>query len=549
MRVTTVSKSLMATLVAASLLVGGDAWAQRGEGRGRGDGGGEDGGGRSSSSRSDSGGSSRSFSRGDGGSSRSSSRGDSASSRSFSRGDSGSSRQYSRPSEGSSRSFSRGSDQGSSQARSYRSGGERSTFSPSTRGSTRTDQFSDRSGDSRNIARDRSSDGQRTLQGAQQYQARRPNEDQVRDFLQMREGGERQADSRSGQFQNRSRGDSDAARRAELARRSELGRDSDRDVNDRIRDGRDSDRSRDFARDRDSSRERDFANRDRDGREGDRDYQRWRDGARGRDGRDDDNRDWSGRWRDGDRFTSANRIRDDWRRRDRDDYPFYGRWWDDDDHWHGDHSNWWGRHAHRHNRPFYWWAWATAPRLTNWVHFGWNRPYYWDYGHGEYIYYDDGIVYVNGRWYAPGPVFYDRTVQIVERAPDLTAEAAAELEWMPLGVFAIAPDGAAQADVLVQLAVTQDGVLGGTAFDQKSDAAYPVEGAVEKETQRAVWSFTNDRDQRIVMETSIFNLTQPEATGLVHYGPNDFRTVSIVRLEQPEGSAAVSAGTGELPTP
>jgi hypothetical protein len=156
---------------------------------------------------------------------------------------------------------------------------------------------------------------------------------------------------------------------------------------------------------------------------------------------------------------------------------------------------------------------------------------------------------VNGRWYQPAPVFYDRTVEIVERAPELTPDEAAELEWLPLGVFAVTPDGAAQADVLVQLAVTTDGVISGTAFDERTDAASPIEGMVDKETQRAVWSYNDARDQRIVMETSIYNLTQPEATGLVHYGPDDFRVVQLVRLEQPEAGAASTTATGVLPTP
>jgi hypothetical protein len=381
------------------------------------------------------------------------------------------------------------------------------------------------------------------LRGSQQYQARRPSEDQVRDFLQMREGQR----VRDGQRER-----TDVARREEFNRgdfdRREFGERGDRNLSDPTRDldrSRDLDRTREFDRDRDFNRDRDrdFVNRD-----GDRDYQRWRDGARDRDGRDLDNRDWSGRWREGNRFASANRIRNEWRGRDRDNYPFYGRWWDDDDHWHGSHWGWWGDYAHRHNRPYYWWAWATAPRLTTWFPFAWSRPYYWDYGPGEYIYYEDGIVYVNGRWYAPGPVFYDRTVRIVDEAPELTAEQAAEMEWLPLGVFAVARDGAAQSDVLVQLAVTNDGVIGGTAYNQSTGAAYPIEGMVEKETQRAVWSYNDDRNRRVVMETSIFNLTQPEATGLVQYGPNDMQVVQFVRLEQPDANSATTT-TGELPAP
>jgi hypothetical protein len=145
-------------------------------------------------------------------------------------------------------------------------------------------------------------------------------------------------------------------------------------------------------------------------------------------------------------------------------------------------------------------------------------------------------------------VFYDRTVQLVETAPDLTGEEALQLEWMPLGVFAVTPDGAAEANVLVQLAVTQDGVIGGTAFNTQNEQSFPIEGIVEKETQRAVWSYTDGQGRKVIQETSIFNLTQSEATGLVHYGPDDIRVIQLVRLEQPADQPAAAA-EGVLPTP
>jgi hypothetical protein len=148
------------------------------------------------------------------------------------------------------------------------------------------------------------------------------------------------------------------------------------------------------------------------------------------------------------------------------------------------------------------------------------------------------------------PVFYQRTVQLVERA-DLTPNEAAQLEWLPLGVFAVTPDGVAEPEVLVQLAVTRDGIIGGTASIQATGATYPIEGVVEKETQRAVWGYTDAAGKRIVMETSIYNLTQAEATGLVHYGPNDIRVIELVRLEEPSTTGAPAAGStapgGELP--
>jgi hypothetical protein len=182
-----------------------------------------------------------------------------------------------------------------------------------------------------------------------------------------------------------------------------------------------------------------------------------------------------------------------------------------------------------------------VPLLTGWFDYGWSRPYYWDYGYGEYIYVYDDAVYVNGEWYAPAPVYYDRTLSIVESVPELTEQQAQQIEWMPLGVFAIAREGSEEFDRMVQLAVSKDGIIGGTVFDEANNQSYPVEGRVEEQTQRAVWSFTDASGRRIMMETGIYNLTKEAATALVHYGPEDIEVRQLVRLEEPEpASTAVT---------
>jgi hypothetical protein len=382
--------------------------------------------------------------------------------------------------------------------------------------------------------------------GQNRYQANRPTQERVRDFLQLPQDGRNQqsrdlnrrnidGEARSGEqlrrdIQQRSQ-QSDLTRRSiDADRRSEF--------DDRVRDfvGRD-------------GRDRDFNNREIENRNFGGDYDRWRQNVwTGDDRRGRDDRDWSGRWRDGRRFDVARDIRRSWRDRDwdDDDFPFVLGWWGGS-HWHGHHR--WHHWDHwAHGRPFYWWHWTTAPRLSNWIVYRWGTPYYWDYGPGEYIYYDDGAIYVNGHWHQPAPVFYENTIRLVEEAPDLTPEEAARVEWLPLGVFAVTRDGQAQADVLVQLAVTQEGTIGGTASDQQSGTSYPIEGTVEKQSQRAVWSYTDSSGRRVLMETSIFNLTQPESTGLVHYGPENIEVIELVRLEAPEGSPVVTS-EAELPAP
>jgi hypothetical protein len=227
--------------------------------------------------------------------------------------------------------------------------------------------------------------------------------------------------------------------------------------------------------------------------------------------------------------------------KDRDDFPFHGNWWRGN-HWHG-HRHWdhWGYWAGFYGRPWYWWDWATAPLLTNWFTFGWGTPYYWDYGPGEYINCYNDVIYVNGQWFEPAPVYYDRTLVLAQSAPDITAEEAVQIEWMPLGVFAVARDGVVDNNLLVQLAVTKDGVIGGTVMNQTTGASFDIEGTVDKQSQRAVWTYVDETNARIMMETSVYNLTQPESSAMVHYGPDNMQVVELVRLEEPEaeGGAAV----------
>jgi hypothetical protein len=272
-------------------------------------------------------------------------------------------------------------------------------------------------------------------------------------------------------------------------------------------------------------------------------FNKWNDTWKGKDGKGRDHRDWSGKWRDGHRFETARHIRNHWwNRHDHDHFPFCGGWWGRGHGW-----GFWDTCAFSYNRPFYWWGWTTAPLLTSWCDFGWSTPYYWDYGPGEYIYCNNGIVYVNGTWFEPAPVFYAQTLKTIDAAPVITEELAPQVEWLPLGVFAVTPDGLNEPNIMAQLAVTKDGVIGGTVFDQKLNKSFPVQGTIDKNTQRAMWSYTNDQNVRVVMETSVNNLTQNESTGLVHYGPNDQRVVEIVRLEDPSSEAKATGATPPVP--
>lgn len=198
--------------------------------------------------------------------------------------------------------------------------------------------------------------------------------------------------------------------------------------------------------------------------------------------------------------------------------------------WHGWHGSHW---HHGHYRPGYWWRWATAGAVTGWVVYGWTTPIYYDYGYGGNVYYEGDTVYIDSRPVCSGEQYYEQAHAIVESAPEIEDEKAKDIEWLPLGVFAVVQEGVEDGNLLLQLAVSKEGVIAGTLFNESTESSRDVEGMVDKETQRAAWSFIDGKNADVVMETGIYNLTQNEATVLVHFGPEATQNWTLVRLDEP----------------
>ena len=61
---------------------------------------------------------------------------------------------------------------------------------------------------------------------------------------------------------------------------------------------------------------------------------------------------------------------------------------------------------------------------------------------------------------------------------------------------------------------------------------------VDKRSQRAAWAFADGEHPKFVFETSLFNLTNDQATMMVLFGPKADETEvwNLVRMEQPDAS-------------
>lgn len=104
----------------------------------------------------------------------------------------------------------------------------------------------------------------------------------------------------------------------------------------------------------------------------------------------------------------------------------------------------------------------------------------------------------------------------------------ADLEWLPLGVFAVAPRGTEQAHIYQQLAVSRKGELKGNSYDAVSDAVQPLTGTIDRETRKASWKVGTGA----TFETTLDALLEPPSTVTMKTGTIS-QTWDLVRMEKP----------------
>jgi hypothetical protein len=88
------------------------------------------------------------------------------------------------------------------------------------------------------------------------------------------------------------------------------------------------------------------------------------------------------------------------------------------------------------------------------------------------------------------------------------------------------------------MTVSKQGILAGTFQNTATGSVQPIEGMVDKQTQRAAWTAVDKT--RPLMETGIVNLTEDSAPALVHFDDGSTQQWLMVRLEKP-GDAATTA--------
>ncbi len=224
-------------------------------------------------------------------------------------------------------------------------------------------------------------------------------------------------------------------------------------------------------------------------------------------------------------------------------YPYFGnRWWS-------------GRYVYRPYgyfnyigyRPWgYWWGnpgWGGVNGFYS--GYGWNSPYYYDYGSGGNVVYRDNNVYVDGTQVGTAEEYAQSAAALAAIDPSQVPSQNAE-EWLALGTFAVVETAdPGETDKIepsrfIQLAVDKKGFVTGTFFNKKTDETHSLSGKIDQKTQRMAFSIDDNKD--IVFETGIYNLTQDQTPVLVHLGPEKTQTFVFVRLEKPADNTDAARG-------
>lgn len=204
-----------------------------------------------------------------------------------------------------------------------------------------------------------------------------------------------------------------------------------------------------------------------------------------------------------------------------------------DEPWMMHHSNlkpyYWHSNVWPHRPWNYWWRPVTWAVLTSWIPWNWTGPIYYDYGNN--FHYDRGNVIYNGQRLCRADEYYIQAVKLVSNIPAVRDDPE---QWMPVGVFALKPAAGEASDMILQMAVNKDGIIEGTYYNATNDTAKPIRGIVERKSQRAIWTFSDDQNHSVILETGIYNLTQDETKVLVHFGRHRTEEWLLVRLQEPQ---------------
>jgi hypothetical protein len=159
------------------------------------------------------------------------------------------------------------------------------------------------------------------------------------------------------------------------------------------------------------------------------------------------------------------------------------------------------------------------------------------YDYGSNVVAQSSAMYVNGDAAGTPQEYADQATQFA--AAGQAATPADDSKWLPLGVFAICAGDATTSNDIFQLAVNPQGIIRGNYHNVQTDDMEPLNGSVDKSSQRAAWTIGSD--QAPVYEAGIANLTKDATPILVHTADGQSTQMTLIRMAEPPADAAASA--------
>ncbi len=184
------------------------------------------------------------------------------------------------------------------------------------------------------------------------------------------------------------------------------------------------------------------------------------------------------------------------------------------------------------------WAWSGFAAGAVWIPSTWGAiAGHCGYGNAPPISYDygvnvtskDGNVLLDGQNIGTTDEFSQQAADLAEMGNE--AETSDTDQWLSVGVFAMVRNEHQHPQLVLQLAINQNGILRGNYTDEITDNTLPIRGAADKTTQRVAWTVGDNR--QTVMEAGLNDLTDAEAPALIHKNGKTDHWL-LIRLDQPK---------------
>lgn len=186
--------------------------------------------------------------------------------------------------------------------------------------------------------------------------------------------------------------------------------------------------------------------------------------------------------------------------------------------------SWW-----RVTSPYRWPSWSS---VTSWC--GYSNAYAQPVA---YEYTDQGV-YANGQEVVVDDKYSKQARELAAAGAQflqqkIEAQEADQLEWLPLGVFALCKSDQGDPTMFLQLAISREGIIAGSFANTTNNENLSVQGGADRESSRLAITIGDQDD--VVVETGLYNIIDQQSSALIHYQNGTRENWLLVKMPDPRG--------------